>query len=138
MKITHRIERKVATIDQHRTVLDAALLMKDLYIGSVVVTCETGICGLFTERDLLMRVVGERRDPAATKLMQVLSKDQPRVSPDDTAEHCLDLMKEYRCRHLLVFEGDEFVGIVSLRDMVVLLLDEKEQLIARLKEYITG
>jgi len=45
-------------------------------------------------------------------------------------------MKERRCRHLLVFDGEDFVGLVSLRDMVVLLLEEKEQLITSLKEYI--
>jgi len=47
-------------------------------------------------------------------------------------------MKEYRCRHLLVFDGENFVGLVSLRDMVVLLLEEKEQLVTRLKEYISA
>ena len=47
-------------------------------------------------------------------------------------------MKEHRCRHLLVFEGDEFVGIVSLRDMVVLMIDEKEELIKQLERYITS
>jgi CBS domain-containing protein len=47
-------------------------------------------------------------------------------------------MKEHRCRHLLVFEGDEFVGIVSLRDMVVLMIDEKEELIGQLQRYISS
>lgn len=47
-------------------------------------------------------------------------------------------MKEHRCRHLLVFAGDEFLGIVSLRDMVTLMLDEKEELIGHLEKYITS
>jgi CBS domain-containing protein len=47
-------------------------------------------------------------------------------------------MKEYRCRHLLVFDGDEFVGIVSLRDMVMLMMEEKEELIAYLHQYISS
>lgn len=138
MKITPRIERKVALIDEHRTALEAATLMTEQYIGSVVVTGTSGIKGLFTERDLMMRVVGEKKDPAEVKLADVMPSEVVRVSPDETCDHCLELMKENRCRHLLVFDGDEFVGLVSLRDMVALMMDEREEMIARLKEYISG
>jgi CBS domain-containing protein len=67
-----------------------------------------------------------------------MTKDVVIVSPKDTANYCLNLMKEYRCRHLLVFDGDEFVGIVSLRDMVMLMMEEKEELIAYLHQYISS
>ena len=60
------------------------------------------------------------------------------MAPQDIAGNCLDLMKQHRCRHLLVFDGENLVGLVSLRDMVVLLLEEKEQLVTRLKEYISA
>jgi len=138
MKITSNIERTVLTIDENRTVLEAAILMAKQYVGSTVITSPSGIKGLFTERDLMMKVVGEKRDPAKVKLKDVISIDSVRVSPNETSSRCLDLMKEHRCRHLLVFDGDEFVGIVSLRDMVTLMIEEKEGLIAQLKGYITG
>ncbi|MDX8410376.1 MAG: CBS domain-containing protein [Mariprofundaceae bacterium] len=138
MKITSKIERMVAIVDEHVSALEAAELMTGKYIGSVVVTSNSGIKGLFTERDLMMRVVGERRDPAATKVKDVMPDDVVKVRPDEQSERCLDLMKAHRCRHLMVFDGDEFVGIVSLRDIVTLMNDEKEDLIARLKEYITS
>ncbi|MFQ5581882.1 MAG: CBS domain-containing protein [Mariprofundaceae bacterium] len=138
MKITSRIEHKVALIDEHRTVLEAATLMTEQYIGSVVVTGATGIRGIFTERDLMMKVVGERKDPSQVKLADVMPEDSVKVSPNETCERCLELMKENRCRHLLVFNGDEFIGLVSLRDMVALMTDEKEEMISRLKEYITS
>jgi len=93
---------------------------------------------VFTERDLMMRVVGEKRDPATTKVKDVMPDDVVKVCPDEQSERCLDLMKAHRCRHLMVFDGDEFVGIVSLRDIVALMMEEKEELISRLKEYITG
>ncbi len=136
--ISSQIVRKVLTIDENRTAHDAAALMTKEYIGSVVVTGSDGIKGLFTERDLMMKVVGEGREPKEVKIKDVMEKNPVRVSPDDTASHCLELMKENRCRHLLVFNGNEFVGIVSLRDMVAMMIEEKEELISHLERYITS
>jgi len=132
------IERNVMTIDENSTALEAAELMTKHHIGSLIVTGRMGFRGLFTERDLMMDVVGEDKDPSSTRIADIVREDFARVTPQDSADHCLDLMKEHRCRHLLVFDGEGFVGLVSLRDMVVLLLDEKEQLIASLKEYISA
>lgn len=85
-----------------------------------------------------MRVVGKKRDPERVRIKDVMTKDVIIVSPKDTASYCLNLMKDHRCRHLLVFDGDEFVGMVSLRDMVALLLEEKEALIGYLQQYISS
>ncbi len=137
MKITSKIERSVLTIDENRTAREAAVLMNEKFVGSVVVTGPTGVKGLFTERDL-MRVVGEKRDASRVKLKDAISADVVKVTPDETSSHCLDLMKEHRCRHLLVLDSGEFIGIVSLRDMVALMIEEKEGLIDQLKSYITG
>lgn len=136
--IASKIVRRVATIDGNKSVLDAAELMTEEFIGSVVVTNASGIRGLFTERDLMMNVVGRGKDQEKVKVKDVMTRDPIRVSPNDTASRCLDLMKEHRCRHLLVFEGDEFVGIVSLRDIVTLMIDEKEELIQHLERYIAS
>jgi CBS domain-containing protein len=138
MMIWSKIVRRVATIDENKLVLDAAKLMTEEFIGSVVVTNASGIRCLFTERDLMMAVVGKGKDQEKVRIKDVMTSDPIKVSPNDTASGCLDLMKEYRCRHLLVFEGDEFMGIVSLRDMVALLVDEKEELIGHLERYITS
>ncbi len=135
--ISSHIMRRVVTIDEHRTVLEAAKLMTKEFIGSVVVTSSSGIRGLFTERDLMMHVIGKEKDPAETIIKNVMTKGV-KVSPKDDANTCLDLMKEHRCRHLLVFEGDEFVGIVSLRDMAALMIGEEEELIGHLEKYITS
>jgi CBS domain-containing protein len=135
--IAPKVEHKVALLDENRTVFDAAQLMVERYIGSVVVTASGGIRGIFTERDL-MRIVSQRKDPAQIQLSQVMRTDLLRVSPRDSVEQCLALMRANRCRHLLVFEDEKFVGIVSLRDLAMLMLDEKEQLIAQLTTYITS
>jgi CBS domain-containing protein len=108
--------------------------MPEDFIGSVVVTRSSKIIGLFTERDLMMRVVGKRKDPEKVKIKDVMSESLITIGPW-LLPH---LMKEHRCRHLLVFAGDKFLGIVSLRDMVTLMLDEKEELIGHLEKYITS
>jgi CBS domain-containing protein len=136
--ITSKIVRKVVTIDANHTVLDAATLMAKEFVGSVVITNSSKISGIFTERDLMMRVVGKKRDPERVKIKDVMTKDVTMVSPRDTANHCLNLMKKHRCRHLLVFDDHEFVGIVSLRDMVTLMMEEKEDLITHLHQYISS
>jgi len=136
--ITSKIVRKVVTIDANHTVIDAATLTAKEFVGSVVITNSSKISGIFTERDLMMRVVGKKRDPERVKIKEVMTKGVAMVSPSDTANHCLNLMKKHRCRHLLVFDGDEFVGIVSLRDMVTLMMEEKEDLITHLHQYISS
>jgi len=136
--ISQRVERMVAVLGEEETVLDAARLMTEKRIGSVVVTSASTVCGIFTERDLMKLVVRNRREPDKVRLRDVMRRSLITVGPADTVEHCLSLMRENQCRHLLVFEGQEFVGIVSMRDLVLVLLEEKQQLIDDLTRYING
>lgn len=138
MKIASKIVKRVATIDENKSVSDAAQLMTKEFIGSVVVTNASGICGLFTEREVMMNVVGKGKDPKKVLIKDVITRDLITVSPNDTAGTCLDLMKKHRYLHLLVFEGNEFVGTVSLRDVAELMIDQKETLIQHLEKYITS
>jgi len=138
MIITSRIQHNVATIDENSSTLEAAKQMTGRYIGSLVVTGANGIKGVFTERDLMMRVIGEGLDPAEITVGEVTNEALITVKPDEEVNRCLDLMKENRCRLLVVFDGETFVGIVSLRDMVALMISEKEELINRLQEFIVG
>ena len=137
-KITPYITKNVASLDAQKTALDAAKLMTEKYIGSVVVTGTGGKPLIFTERDLMMKVVGRGKDPAQLVLKDIVDPCPVTVNPDEKCSKCLDLMKEHRCRHLMVFDGDEFVGIVTLQAMVRLMLGEKEDLIMYLERYITG
>lgn len=137
-EIHSKIERMVAVLDEQKTALEAAQLMAQKFIGSVVVTGAGQVRGIFTERDLLRRIVCEHRDPGEVKLKDVMRTDLVTVGPHDSVESCLEKMREKKTRYLLVYEGKEFIGVVSLRDMVALMLDEKEQLIGQLTRYITG
>lgn len=135
--ISSKVERMVALLDENETVLEAATVMVDRYIGSIVVTRGSKVRGIFTERDLI-RVVAQEQNLAQVRLADVMRTDLISVSPNESVDQCLNLMRTNRCRHLLVFEGGECVGIVSLRDLVVLMLEEKEALVEELTKYITG
>jgi signal-transduction protein with cAMP-binding, CBS, and nucleotidyltransferase domain len=128
IKITSIIEKDVVTLDEERTALDAAAIMAKMYVGSVIVKKAKRVTGLFTERDLMMKVVAAGRDPAVVKIREVMTRDLVMVGPYATCMQCIKLMKKYRCRHLAVFEKDEFLGVVSLRDMLALMIEEKEHL----------
>lgn len=136
--IAEKLVRPVVTIEENRSALEAAILMAEQFIGSVVVTSAATVTRIPTERDLIMRVVGKGLTPDRVTIKDVMTTDLIRVGPADSSSHCLNLMKENRCRHLLVFNGGEFLGIVSLRDMVTLLVDEKEELIEHLQRYISS
>ena len=84
--IASKIVRRVVTIDESHSVLDAATLMANEFVGSVVITSASKISGIFTERDLMMRVVGKERDPERVAIKDVMTKDIVIVSPKDTAE----------------------------------------------------
>jgi len=137
MKITSGIKKTVTTIDEHHTVLEAAKLMTENYIGSVVVTSHSRIVGIFTERELMMRVIGKGRESSVVKIKDVMHTDHLKIGPDASCEESLKIMENKRCRHLLVFNGDEFIGLISLRDIVVLTLHEKDDLITQLERYIS-
>jgi CBS domain-containing protein len=137
MDISPKVERKVAIVDENNTVLDAARVMVERFIGSVVIDGSGTVKGIFTERDL-MRVAAQQQNLAQVKLRDVMRTDIVRANPQTSVDECLNLMRTNRCRHLLVFEDDTFIGIVSLRDLAALMLEEKEALVEQLTNYITS
>jgi len=98
---------------------DAVALMCELEIGAVLVTTEDGlVAGIFTERDLLMRVVKGGLDPKTTPISLVMTRNVRFVSPGTTVEAALALMHMNRHRHLLVIDGPTVHGLLSMRDLV--------------------
>ena len=98
------------------TVADAALTMKQHNIGALLVVDGQRLCGIFTERDALFRVVAEGRDPVATQLGQVMTPQPQTIHPDKPFLHALRIMHVGRFRHLPVVEDGRPLGMVSSRD----------------------
>ena len=78
------------------------------------------------ERDIMTRVVAAGRTPGTTRIAEVMTPKPRTISADETIEECLFLMREYGFRHLLVADGQELKGVVSLRDILMKYLAEKE------------
>ncbi|MBF0400992.1 MAG: CBS domain-containing protein [Magnetococcales bacterium] len=116
-KIADIIERNVVTIDQFRTVSESVGIMVDRGVGSIVVTGKGRVVGYFTERDLLTRVVGKKRNPETTLMRDVMTSDLVKVPLDASCRYCMDRMREKDIRHLLVYQDSLFVGVISLRSL---------------------
>ena len=101
------------------TAADAAQLMKQQAIGDVLVLDDGRLCGMVTDRDIVVRVVAEGRDPNNTPLGAICSSDVVTVRPDDDAKHAVQLMTERAVRRLPIVDGDKIVGIVTMGDLAV-------------------
>jgi CBS domain-containing protein len=122
--------------DAHQTVLDVAHAMVDRNIGAVPVLRDGLLVGVFSERDLMNRVVVEGRDPRTTRVDEVMTKDPLTVSPDESLEACMVIMRRHGFRHLPVCEGTQLRGIVSLRDILLHDLSEKDHEVRMMRAYI--
>jgi CBS domain-containing protein len=101
------------------SVHEAARAMRDAEIGDVIVIEHNQVCGIVTDRDIVVRLVAEARDPASTTLADLCSHAVVTVRPTDTIEDAVRLMRTHAIRRLPVVEGGQAVGIVSLGDLAV-------------------
>jgi CBS domain-containing protein len=118
--------------------MDGALLMNEHKIGALVVMDEGRVIGMFTERDVLQRVVAERRDPADTIVEEVMTREVVYCSPDTSLEEARSAMKNRRIRHLPVVEDEKLVGLISIGDLNAHQANSQEQTIHQLHEYLYG
>ncbi|MFL5329413.1 MAG: CBS domain-containing protein [Gemmataceae bacterium] len=129
----------VQTIGPDATVMDAATLMNEHKIGSLVVLDHGHVVGMFTERDVLRRVVGQRFDPMTTKVHEVMTTEVIVCRPETTIEEVRGSMCHRRIRHLPVLDGgNKLIGMISIGDLNTLLAMDQEQTIHLLQEYMYG
>jgi CBS domain-containing protein len=122
--------------DASQTVLEVAQAMVERNIGAVPVLRDGVLVGIFSERDLMKRVVVEGRDPRTTRVEDAMTEDPLTVRPDESLETCMVLMRRHGFRHLPVCEGKELRGIVSLRDILLHDLNEKDHEVRMMRAYI--
>ena len=104
------------TAAKSATVLEAAVLMKQQSKGALLVVDGTRLIGIFTERDIVFRVVAAGRDPKSTRLAEVMTPQPQTISPNEPFLHALRIMHEGGFRHLPVVENNWPLGVVSARD----------------------
>jgi len=120
-------DQKITLLPPTAMVMDAVRLMAMKHVGAVIVGLDGRIEGIFTERDLLMRVVARGLDPDTTPVVRVMTRDPETVRPDQEAIDALNRMHERGFRHLPVVGDDKrVVGIVSIRDLNAIVRRELE------------
>ena len=122
--------------DIAHTVLETVRAMVERNIGAVPVLHNGRLVGIFSERDLMRRVVAEGRDPRNTALAEVMTDDPLTISMHEELGKCMALMRHHNFRHLPVCHEGNLVGMVSLRDILLRDLDEKDDEVRMMRAYI--
>ena len=131
-------KQALTTFSADVTVRQAAKVMAERHIGAVLIMGNGKLDGIFTERDVLNRVVAPGKDPETVKIGEVMTRNPDTVSPDASALDTLILMQSKGYRHLPVLDGGELVGIVSIRDLFSAVKRELEEDIQEREAFIFG
>ena len=122
--------------DMGHTVLETVRAMVERNIGAVPIIHAGKLVGIFSERDLMRRVVAEGRDPRSTCMAEVMTDDPLAVGTGEDLETCMALMRRHGFRHLPVCHEGQLVGMVSLRDILLHDLNEKDDEVRMMRAYI--
>jgi CBS domain-containing protein len=123
--IDRLVRESIAILDENSSVQQAVTLMADRNAGSLVVTRNDEVVGLFTERDLVKRVVAQGKDPLELRLADVATTTAlVKVSHDTSCQEAIHKMQGNACRRLMVYRGDRFVGLVSLPSVAYALAEQ--------------
>jgi CBS domain-containing protein len=117
MQVREVMTKNPVTLDASARVVEAAQAMREHNIGDVVVRRDGKLCGILTDRDIALRVVGEGLDPRITNVDSICSHGLTTVSPNDDTKDAVRLMKQNAVRRLPVVEDSKIMGIVSLGDL---------------------
>jgi CBS domain-containing protein len=128
--------REIFSVTPETSAWDAAAAMAERHIGAVMVLGEGHTAGLFSERDLLTRVVLKGLDPRTTPVSAVMSTDLVYVTPQTPIHEAMAVMTERRCRHLPVMDGERLAGLVSIGDCTRWVSRDQHATIQHLTDYI--
>lgn len=126
------------SVEAAASVMEALKVMAEANIGAVLVTKGGKIVGIYTERDYLRKGELEGRAAKGTTIKDVMVPKMITVTNDTTVDQCIALMKQYHIRHLPVVENDQLIGLVSMRDVMLAAIENRESEIRGLENYIMG
>lgn len=128
----------VLTVKPDQPVREALENMAKASAGTSVVMEGGEVIGIFSERDIIRKVVLQGKDIESVQVQDIMSRDLTTISPESSLDHCMKLMTEKRIRHLPVLRDNQLCGIVSIGDVVKYLIVEKDFKIRNLESYISG
>jgi len=128
----------VHSVEPEASVLEAVRRMNQHRVGALLVMDGDRPVGIFTERDVLKRVVDTGKDPGRTRVADVMTTDLVCVRPETTVHEAMAVITERRCRHLPVLDGERLSGLVSIGDLTRWLVKDQHIQIRDLVDFITG
>lgn len=129
---------EVWSLTPESRVFDALEIMADKNIGAMPVLESEKIVGMFSERDYARKVILKGKASKDTHVEEIMSTKVHHVSPEQSIQECMELMTEYRIRHLPVLDDGELIGLISIGDVVKAIISEQEFMMGQLENYITG
>lgn len=127
---------KPVTVSPDTSVFDALQIMADKNIGSVIVMANGEYQGIVTERDYSRKVILQNKHSSSTLVSDIMTTNLPRVTLQDTIDHCMELMTKNNVRYLPVFDKEALAGIISMSDVIKQTILSQQQTINQLNEYI--
>ena len=131
-------DQTIHTISPSDTARQAAKVMKENNVAAVMVTESDKLIGIITERDITTRVVAAEIDPDQALAKDIMTANPDTLHPEDTAAQAITMMKERNYRHLPVTDGDQIVGMVSVRDLYAIYNLELEEDLKDRNAFIYG
>jgi CBS domain-containing protein len=125
MRVRDIAQSAVVVVGPEHSVRDAARMMARHRVGSAVVTDAEQLAGILTERDVL-KLVAEGADPDTAKVAEMMTRDVVTVGPDWDLVEAAEEMIRRRISHLVVYEGGQLRGVLSVRDVLAHLLPERQ------------
>ena len=130
------VGRPVFSVTEDMTVADVARRMAELKVGAIMVLDQGRLSGLFSERDLMTRVVVAGLDPGKTLVREVMSTHLATIDESATVEQAMQTMHDRGCRHLPVMRDSEVAGFISMRDLMAVELESKTEELMQMRAYI--
>jgi len=130
--------RDLFSVEEGDTVAAVARRMADLHVGAILVLNDGELRGLFSERDLMKRVVLAKLDPERTPVSQVMTMNLATIDELASAEDAMEMMQAQNCRHLPVMRGSRVAGFLSMRDLMNFELARKTEELHHMRNYIHG
>ncbi|MDZ7268133.1 MAG: CBS domain-containing protein [candidate division KSB1 bacterium] len=128
--------REVYTVQAGQSIYEVVHYMVEKNVGAVAVLEGDRVVGIFSERDLMKRVVAPELKPREVPVKEVMTRNLITAAPQESYETCLARMQKHSIRHLVVADGDRIVGIISLRDLMTIDLQQKSAEIQMMHAYL--
>lgn len=120
------------------SVFEAIAMMSERHVGALPVMIDVKLVGIISERDYARKVILKDKSSKTTRVSEVMTRDVVTVKPRDSVADCVELMKNHHIRHLVVVDEGLVVGMLSLRDLFMEIMDEQTETIHQLEGYIRG